>query len=173
MNATVVGANSSETARRAVEAATRLAENFGAVLHIVSAYDAESFDAPGSSELQALNSESGAETLLQSLSSISKGEAVTTEVHSRKGNLADELLDVADRGMKSVRQVFGSVPTSLAHGHSVRCSVSVPSRSSPGVRYDGSVSPRKRRKTATSASTASDVRSSGEADPLTAMIWRS
>lgn len=131
-NAIVVGADGSETARRAVEAATRLAQNFGATLHIVSAYDAKSFEAPGSSEFQALNNESDVEALLQSLSFISKGEDVVTEVHSRKGNPADALLDVAERvgadlvvvgnqGMKGVRRVLGSVPNSVAHG--AQCSV--------------------------------------------------
>lgn len=131
-NAIVVGADGSETARKAVETAARLAQNFGATLHIVSAYDAKSFEAPGSSEFRALTNESEVEALLQSLSFISKGQAVETEVHSRKGNPADALLDVAEhvgadlvvvgnRGMKGVRRVLGSVPNSVAHG--AQCSV--------------------------------------------------
>ncbi len=129
----VVGADGSATAKRAVEAAADIAKNFGASLHIVSAFEAKavpSSDRPA--EFRNLTSEGDVDVLLQDLAFVAQRHDVTPSVHSAKGDAAEvivkfaqdldaDLVVVGNRGMKGVRRVLGSVPNSVAHG--APCSV--------------------------------------------------
>ena len=129
----VVGADGSATAKRAVEAAADIAKNFGASLHIVSAFESKavpSSDRPA--EFRNLTSEGDVDVLLQDLAFVAQHRDVTPSVHSAKGDAAEvivtfahdlgaDLVVVGNRGMKGVRRVLGSVPNSVAHG--APCSV--------------------------------------------------
>ncbi|MFI5036576.1 MAG: universal stress protein [Acidimicrobiales bacterium] len=133
-NVVVVGADGSETARRAVEAAAELAAMSQGSLHIVTAFEPKSYVGTRPSEFQNLNLETDAEALLQSLSFIGKSRGLETAVHSSTGDPADaivkcaeevgaDLVVVGNRGMRGVRRVLGSVPNTVAHA--APCSVLV------------------------------------------------
>jgi nucleotide-binding universal stress UspA family protein len=134
-NVVVVGADGSETARRAVEAAAELAAISQGALHIVTAFDPKSFSGTSRpAEFQNISMESDADALLQTLSFIGKMHGVATSVHAGTGDPAEvivkyaekvgaDLVVVGNRGMKGVRRVLGSVPNSVAHA--APCSVLV------------------------------------------------
>jgi nucleotide-binding universal stress UspA family protein len=129
----VVGADGSETAKRAVEAAAEIAKLYNSQLHIVSAY--ESKPSPGGdrpAEFRHLGSEGEVDALLQDLSFIARRHDVNATLHGAKGDPAEVIIGVAEkvdadlvvvgnRGMKGVRRVLGSVPNTVAHG--APCSV--------------------------------------------------
>jgi nucleotide-binding universal stress UspA family protein len=131
----VVGANDSETARRAVEAAAGIAKMSGGTLHIVSAFELKNVprgDMPP--ELGVLNNEGQIDGLLQELSFIAKSHGVEPILHKAAPPAADslikyaeevnaDLLVVGNRGMKGVRRFLGSVPNTVAHG--AHCSVAI------------------------------------------------
>lgn len=132
-NVVLVGADGSETARRAVEAAAELAATSKGTLHIVTAFEPKSY-AAGSrpAEFEHINSEGDVDALLQALSFIGTSKGVETVVHAARGEAAEviirhadetgaDLVVVGNRGMKGVRRVLGSVPNSVAHG--APCSV--------------------------------------------------
>lgn len=126
----VIGTNGSETARRAVAEAARLAGALGAEVHVVSAYEestpvAGDFVAPPPGEdpvAQALADATGAFRALN----------VPVTAHTAWGNPAEALLRVAaevgasmivvgNLGMRGPRRVLGSVPNSVSHR--ARCNV--------------------------------------------------
>jgi nucleotide-binding universal stress UspA family protein len=133
----VVGTDGSPTADRAVEAATNLARQWGAVLHLVTAYrssgpgmgsisGAELVDTDGQ-ELRRERAEQIAER-----AAVTRAEGVVTKHHVLSGPAADAILDTAkgvgadlivvgSKGMRGVRRVLGSVPNSVAHA--ADCSV--------------------------------------------------
>jgi nucleotide-binding universal stress UspA family protein len=129
----LVGADDSETARRAVEAAADLAAASKGTLHIVTAYDPKSYSTSKlPSEFRDVNSESDVDALLQTLSFIAKTRGLEPVLHGGTGDPAEvivqraeevgaDLVVVGNRGMKGVRRVLGSVPNSVAHG--APCSV--------------------------------------------------
>jgi nucleotide-binding universal stress UspA family protein len=131
----VVGADSSATARRAVEAAAEIAKMSGGALHIVTAFEVKHLshgDLPA--EIGPLDNEGDAEALLQSLSFIATSKDVTPILHKASPPVADallgyaekvsaDLLVVGNRGMKGVRRILGSVPNTIAH-HAT-CSVAI------------------------------------------------
>ncbi|MGH9021354.1 MAG: universal stress protein [Acidimicrobiales bacterium] len=124
----VVGADGSETARRAVEAAVEIAATSGAALHVVSGYDAKSYSEAGRpAEFSHLSSEGEVDALLQTLSFIARNRGLEAQLHSGSGDPAElivstaervgaDLVVVGNRGMKGVRRVLGSVPNTVAHG---------------------------------------------------------
>jgi nucleotide-binding universal stress UspA family protein len=132
-NVVVVGADGSETARRAVETASDLAAASEGTLHIVTAYDPKSYAKSSlPTEFQNLSSESDVDALLQTLSFIAKKRGLEPVLHGGTGDPAEvivqraekvgaDLVVVGNRGMKGVRRVLGSVPNSVAHG--APCSV--------------------------------------------------
>ncbi|HEY5265869.1 MAG TPA: universal stress protein [Acidimicrobiales bacterium] len=132
-NTVLVGADDSETARRAVEAAAEIAKMSSGQLHIVSAFDPRTFSTSSvGGEFNGLTPESDIDALLQVLSFIAKKNGVEPVLHSVKGDPAEVVIDTANkisadlvvvgnRGMKGVRRVLGSVPNSIAHG--APCSV--------------------------------------------------
>jgi len=129
----LVGADGSDTARRAVEAAADLAAAAKGTLHIVTAYDPKSYSTSTlPSEFRNLNSEIDADALLQTLSFIAKSRGLEPVLHGGIGDPGEvivqraeevgaDLVVVGNRGMKGVRRVLGSVPNSVAHG--APCSV--------------------------------------------------
>lgn len=129
----LVGADASDTARRAVEAAAELAVMSKGELHIASADAPKSFKATTDGEkFEAVNTEGDVDSLLQVLSFVAKKYGIEPILHPSHGDPADALVSIADelgadlivvgnRGMKGVRRVLGSVPNSVAH--SANCSV--------------------------------------------------
>jgi nucleotide-binding universal stress UspA family protein len=129
----VVGADGSVTAKRAVEAAAQVAAQFGAALHIVTAFKSEkvaSGTLPG--EFAHLTSRSDADALLQDLTFAARHFGVEPTTHDSEGDPVDAIVGVAEkvgadlvvvgnRGMTGVRRVLGSVPNSVAHA--APCSV--------------------------------------------------
>ena len=123
----LVGADSSATALRAVEAAVELAQIFDAKLHIVTAYKPESVKLPDlPAEFRYTANVHPADTLLAELKSIAKKAQVNVEVHAATGEPAEAICRVAERvgadlvivgnkGMRGARRVLGSVPNSIAH----------------------------------------------------------
>lgn len=131
----VVGADGSVTARRAVEAASEMAQFSKGILHIVTAFGSKAY-AEGSrpDEFKHINTDGEVDALLQELSFIAKKRGLEPVLHAVKGAPAEVLIELADkvdadlvvvgnRGMKGVRKVLGSVPNSVAHG--ANCSVAI------------------------------------------------
>jgi nucleotide-binding universal stress UspA family protein len=117
----VCGVHKVGSAQAAADTARRLAEQFGATLHLVSAFKgsedanrrARAGDAPGRRETEGF---------LDSLA-VGRKNVVT---HALPGDPADAILRVADevdadlivvgnKGMRGARRVLGSVPNSVAH----------------------------------------------------------
>jgi nucleotide-binding universal stress UspA family protein len=129
----LVGADDSETARRAVEAACAISAMSKGTLHILTAFEAISVvGGANTHEFKNVINEEDGRALLQTLSFIAKKHGVEFVLHSAKGDPADiliakadelgaDLIVVGNKGMKGVRRVLGSVPNSVAHG--AACSV--------------------------------------------------
>ena len=126
----VVGTNGSETARRAVAEAVRLARAVGAELHVVSAYEG-STPVPGDFVVPAADEDVTAAALADAAELV-RAANVPVEVHAARGGAADALLEVAaavgasmivvgNQGMHGARRVLGSVPNSVSHR--ARCNV--------------------------------------------------
>ena len=123
----LVGADSSATALRAVQAAVDLAEVFGAKLHIVTAYKPESVKVPDlPAEFRYSANVHPADALLDELKTMAKRASVPVEVHAATGEPAEaicrvavrigaDLVIVGNKGMRGARRVLGSVPNSIAH----------------------------------------------------------
>jgi len=118
----VVGVAKTDSAKRAVEVATDLAERYKAELHLVMAFSkgATSLDSKARKDAEAY------------LASLQAAAPVRVKVHAIPGDPADTVLMVADevgadlvvvgnKGMHGARRVLGSVPNSIAHG--AACSV--------------------------------------------------
>ena len=143
MELIVVGTDGSDTANSAVKRASVLARQTGGKLALVSAYKpmtgarVAGADSAGS-DAQAWAgglSESRVEAILRDATSIAKAEGVEVETHTRKGDPADAILDVAEerhadlivvgnKGMTGARRyLLGSVPNKVTHH--APCSVMV------------------------------------------------
>ncbi len=128
----LVGADDSQTARRAVLAAVDVAKITGSELHIVTAYDPKAVKAPEVLPEFRQTTLHPADALLASLTEIATQQGLKTVVHAAAGDAADAIVKIAEdvnadlivignRGMKGVRRVLGSVPNSVAH--KAHCSV--------------------------------------------------
>lgn len=138
----VVGTDGSDTARIAVDAAAKMAKQFGAKLHLVSAYKApsqvmvlpmaEAMMAPGAGSDAEVND--AVESMLRVLAQQIEQEGVAVATYACAESPADAILDVAghqnadlivvgSRGMTGARRVLGSVPNNVAH-HAA-CSVMI------------------------------------------------
>jgi nucleotide-binding universal stress UspA family protein len=129
----LVGADQSSTALLAVNAAVELARVYGAKLHIVTAYKAESvrvLHLPA--EFDFARDVHPADALLEELTALAKRADVDVEVHAATGEPSEAIIRVAKRigadlivvgnkGMRGARRVLGSVPNSIAHH--AECSV--------------------------------------------------
>lgn len=132
----VVGTDGSDTARRAVEEAARLADAVGGQLHVVSAFEPAGgriAGAPeGAAKVWAIAPDSEVEALVgEALASV-RESGVEAHSHTVKGDPADALLEVAERvkadlivvgnrGMHGMGRVLGSTPNKVSHR--ARCSV--------------------------------------------------
>jgi nucleotide-binding universal stress UspA family protein len=129
----LVGADGSDTARRAVEAAAEIAVMSKGELHIASADAPKSFKVTSSGEkFEAVDTETEVDSLLQVVSFVTKKYGIEPILHPSHGDPAEALVAIADElgadlivvgnlGMKGVRRVLGSVANSVAH--SANCSV--------------------------------------------------
>jgi nucleotide-binding universal stress UspA family protein len=129
--AIVVGTDGSDTAKRAVDEATRLAKAFDAELHIVSAYKpltgAHVSGAPeGAAKVWQPLPDSRVEAILAEAAASVRFRDVKYKTHTSAEDPADALMDVAkqvhadmivvgNRGMQGARRVLGSVPNKITH----------------------------------------------------------
>ncbi len=143
--AIVVGTDGSETAKRAVEEAVRLAGALGAELHVVSAFEplrgAKIAGAPeGAAKVWQPLPDSHVEATLSEAAAGVRMRNIEVTTHAIEKDPADALLEVADKvgadmivvgnkGMHSAsRFVLGNVPNKVSHR--ARCNVLIVSTDS-------------------------------------------
>jgi nucleotide-binding universal stress UspA family protein len=132
----VVGTDGSETAKRAVQEAVRLAKALQAELHIVAGFQpmhAKISGAPtGAAKVWQPLPDSHVEAMIQEAEAAARLAGAKTKTHFARGDPADVLLNVAkdvgastivvgNRGMRGGRRVLGSVPNSVSH--KAKCNV--------------------------------------------------
>jgi len=141
----VVGTDGSETAKRAVEEALRLARALGDEIHIVSGYaplrGARVAEAPqGAAEVWAPLPDSEVRAILEEAAAKARLADIQVQTHALQTDPADALLEVAsdvgaslivvgNRGMHGARRVLGSVPNKVSH--QARCNVLIVSTDGP------------------------------------------
>ncbi|MDX6588369.1 MAG: hypothetical protein QOI31_2842 [Solirubrobacterales bacterium] len=133
----VVGTDGSETSKRAVAEATRLAEAMGSTVHVVSAYEplrgARIVGAPeAAAKVWEVRPDSQVESIVQQAVAAIRLRDVKVESHAVTADPSDALLAVAEQadadlivvgnqGMHGVGRVLGSVPNKVSHR--ARCHV--------------------------------------------------
>jgi nucleotide-binding universal stress UspA family protein len=130
----VVGTDGSETAGKAVAAATRLARLCDAPLHLVSAYEPvpkgrlreEARQAPEDTQWM-INPREDVDATLSEAADQVREAGVKAETYAREGDPADAILDVAEeheadlivvgnKGMTGAKRfLLGSVPNRVSH----------------------------------------------------------
>jgi nucleotide-binding universal stress UspA family protein len=148
----VVGTDGSDTAKRAVEEAVRLAMALGAELHVVSGYEplrgARISGAPeGAAKVWAPLPDSQVEARLSEAAAAGRARGLKVTTHAIERDPADALLDVAakveaelivvgSKGMHGAKRFrLGNVPNQISH--KARCNVLIvstdqsPSSSAP------------------------------------------
>lgn len=130
----VVGTDGSETAAEAVDQATELAKATGASLDIVSAFEpvpasrlrAEEQAVPAD-VAHAVGPREDVNVILDGARGRAKQAGVEAQIHSREGDPADAILDLAEevgadlivignKGMTGARRfLLGSVPNKISH----------------------------------------------------------
>ena len=129
--AIVVGTDGSDTAKRAVDEAARLAEATGGRLHIVAVYEplrgAKIVGAPeGAQKVWEVKPDAAVQGVISEAESDARIKGLEVETHTVTGDPADALLEIADkqnadlivvgnRGMHGVGRVLGSVPNKVSH----------------------------------------------------------
>jgi len=129
--AIVVGTDGSDTAKRAVDEAIRLAKALGAELHIVSGYSsvrgARVAGAPeDAAKVWAPRPDSEVQGILEEAGAAARIAGAPAEVHAVENDGGDALLEVAanvdasvivvgSRGMHGPKRVLGSVPNKISH----------------------------------------------------------
>jgi nucleotide-binding universal stress UspA family protein len=126
----VVGTDGSETAKRAVKEATRLAKALQAELHVVAGFQpmhTKISGAPtGAAKIWQPLPDSHAEATIQEAAAAVQVAGAKVKTHIVRGDAADALLNVArdvgastivvgNRGMRGGRRVLGSVPNTVSH----------------------------------------------------------
>jgi nucleotide-binding universal stress UspA family protein len=127
----VVGTDGSETSKRAVAEATRLAEVMKSTVHLVSAYEplrgARIVGAPeAAAKVWAVRPDSQVQSIIEQASAAVRMRDVDVKSHTLTGDPADALLEIAERegadlivvgnrGMHGVSRVLGSVPNKVSH----------------------------------------------------------
>jgi nucleotide-binding universal stress UspA family protein len=134
----VVGTDGSDSAKRAVEEAVRLAKALGAEVHLVSAFepvrDARIAGAPeGAAKVWAPLPDANVEALLAEAAAGVRFSGLEVSTHSLAKDPAEALIEVADeigastivvgnKGMHGARRfVLGNVPNKVSHR--ARCNV--------------------------------------------------
>jgi nucleotide-binding universal stress UspA family protein len=130
----VVGTDGSQTAAEAVRQSVELARATGARLDIVSAYQPvpqhrlreEAGEIPGD-VAHSVGPREDVNVILEGAAGPAREAGVTVETHSREGDPADAILDVAEetgadlvvvgnKGMTGARRfLLGSVPNKISH----------------------------------------------------------
>src|SRR5579884_1338334 len=129
--AIVVGTDGSDTAKRAVEEAVRLAKALDGEIHLVSAYEplrgAHVSGAPeGAARVFAPRPDSRVEATVEQAEASVRFAGVPVKTHTSQKDPADALLAVAEevgahmivvgnRGMHGAKRVLGSVPNTVSH----------------------------------------------------------
>ena len=128
----VVGTDGSDTAKRAVAEAVRLAKALGAELHVVSAYEPlRGAHVVGSAEVAPLPDDVVDSTLAQA-AAVAHFSDVPVSTHAARSDPADALVDLAakvgaslivvgNQGMHGAKRILGSVPNTVSH--KARCNV--------------------------------------------------
>jgi nucleotide-binding universal stress UspA family protein len=133
----VVGTDGSDTARRAVAEAARLAQALGSQIHLVSAYEplrgVRIAGAPeAAAKVWAVAPDAEVLAVVEEAAARLRISGVEVKSHMVTGDPADALLQIAgevkaglivvgNRGMHGVVRVLGSVPNKVSHR--ARCSV--------------------------------------------------
>jgi nucleotide-binding universal stress UspA family protein len=132
----LVATDGSETAAEAVRVATEMAQSFGATLHIANVYKAGGgpIKVPDMTMAvpEGIDRASVAATQTESVAAHARTKGVSVETHVVSGNVADNIVALADdndidlivvgnKGMKGLKRVLGSVPNDIAH--SASCAV--------------------------------------------------
>jgi nucleotide-binding universal stress UspA family protein len=128
--AIVVGTDGSETAKRAVQEAVRLAKALEAQVHVVSGFrpmQARVAGAPtGAAKVWRPLPDSHVEATMLEAEAAVRIAGVKVKTHLVRGDPAEALLNVArdvkastivvgNRGMRGGRRVLGSVPNDVSH----------------------------------------------------------
>jgi nucleotide-binding universal stress UspA family protein len=127
--AIVVGTDGSDTAKRAVAEAVRLAKALGAEVHIVSAYEPLRV---GGTPHAATLPDAIVDSTLEQAAAVARFAEVAVETHAVRADPADALVEVAtavgadllvvgNQGMHGAKRLLGSVPNSVSHR--ARCNV--------------------------------------------------
>jgi nucleotide-binding universal stress UspA family protein len=128
----VVGTDGSETAKRAVAEAVRLAKALGAELHVISAYEPlRSVTVEGAAENRPLP-DSVVDSTLAQAEAVGRFSDVAVRTHAVRGDPADALVKLAgeveaslivvgNQGMHGAKRILGSVPNTVSH--KARCNV--------------------------------------------------
>ena len=136
----VVGTDGSETAKRAVTEAARLARALGAEIHIVSAIDPRPSALSGEFVIPVVADDGDAlEATLAEAAAAVQADDLTVHTHAATGSPAEALLEVAaavdastivvgNRGMHGAKRVLGSIPNTVSHR--ARCNVLIVSTDS-------------------------------------------
>ena len=127
----VVGTDGSETSKRAVAEAARLAEAMGSTVHVVSAFEplrgARIVGAPeGAAKVWAVRPDARVQSIIEEAVAAIRLRKVEVKPHTVTGDPADALLEVAhehdadlivvgNQGMHGVGRVLGSVPNKVSH----------------------------------------------------------
>ncbi|HEX5616253.1 MAG TPA: universal stress protein [Acidimicrobiia bacterium] len=125
----VVGVNRADSAVDALHRAQRLAEEFGATLHIVTAYEPGAERARSGAAAPVTAGRADAEKFLERFAATMP---ISVETHALPEKPAAAILRVAEeidadlvvvgnKGMKGLGRVLGSVPNEVAH--KANCSV--------------------------------------------------
>jgi nucleotide-binding universal stress UspA family protein len=128
----VVGTDGSETAKRAVTEAARLARALAAELHIVSAIDPRPSAVSVEFVMPVADDRDALEAILAEAAAAVEAEDLRVHTHAAAANPAEALLEVAEavgastivvgnRGMHGARRVLGSIPNTVSH--KARCNV--------------------------------------------------
>ena len=128
----VVGTDGSDTAKRAVAEAVRLAKALGAEVHVVSAYEPlRGVTVGGAPEVAPLPDAVVDSTLAQA-AAVGRFADVPVSTHAVRGDPADALVEIAaeidaslivvgNQGMHGAKRILGSVPNTVSH--KARCNV--------------------------------------------------
>ena len=130
----VVGTDGSDTAKRAVAEAIRLAGALGAEVHIVSAYERVRVVpvAAAAGTMVPLVDDGMVDAKLSEAAATVRSANVGVKTHAVRKEPADALLEIAhdvgasmivvgNQGMHGAKRVLGSVPNSVSHR--ARCNV--------------------------------------------------
>lgn len=130
----VVGTDGSDTAKQAVRQAVELAQQVGATLDIVSAYEPVSTARLREESRQVpedlswmVNPREDVDSTLEAAAGIAREAGIEVETFARQGDPADAILDVAEernaglivvgnKGMTGAKRfLLGSVPNKVSH----------------------------------------------------------